>query len=616
MVASMQGLARSHLQAAAELLQDIIAASQVTGSINIPPGSSQIVAEFDPGPAPAFCENEVSYPLAPGYPTLGTLTLPTFATLPQYNPTPVIVDLNLALPDPLDAEAPLAPAVSDVTMPTAPAIEFPAVPDLFGIDLPAPPVIDLPLFEGVDAAAPAAISPTFSYAESAYTSEMLERLRAGFTELLERQATGIIANVEAALWERDRARNDAVGTSLDQGLMASRFPMRPLMERVARAMAGQVRQDWNCSVERDIAIKRAELQQSNRRFAFQITQQFEAMLLDAHDQLQARSYEAARFMQEAAIRIYNSIVRAFSVEVQQFGARAEVFRAELDGELAKIEVYKAELEGQSIVSDINRAQVEVYKAQIAGVLTAVEVYRTQVNAAKAIVDANMTRVSAFGEAIQAFSARVKAKEAEYTGYAAQVEGESSKVDIYKAQSDAFKAETDAYRANVSALVSVKEAEYAVNQEMPIETYIAQAEAYSEIVGAATEQIRGLTAEIEGKTALLATQERADAAAARVQGSGATASAQVVEAGLSLQSSAINTNTTLTDESIAVSAEAARTAGAIASQIGAATYAWAHGSVGISYQDSVRASNSTGRTGAYQSRFGHDERCTTTIYHGS
>ena len=95
MVSRMHGAAAGHLVAAAELMGDILEAAEVTGNVDIDGSDTTINAPFDPGQPPAYCNNEVEYPEVPGYPALASLTMPTFADLPEFNPTPVTIDPNV-----------------------------------------------------------------------------------------------------------------------------------------------------------------------------------------------------------------------------------------------------------------------------------------------------------------------------------------------------------------------------------------------------------------------------------------------------------------------------------------------------------------------------------------
>lgn len=449
-VAEQFNQARNYASTAQTQLTDF--ANELRNSIYAPPTISVTWNSIAPPSLP-------SLPSAPVLPTID-FTKPTSPdALVLAAPTIAIDDFTEVAPV---LDMPVAPTLSYGAVPTVPAVGAVAMPDAPVLTAPTLPTyltLSTPTFAGIDLHADyllklddiptlSLVSPTpYSYALGAeYASDLLTALKA---KLLERMSggTGLPDAVEQALWDRARSRETKIAQANmdDIGRMGEAFGY-PLPSGVLTAQLRQAQQEYYdklSGLSRDIAIKQAELEQSNLRETIASGMQLEAQLIDYSFKLESLTFEAASKYAENAIAIYNAQVEQFKALLQGYQTYAAAYKTLIDGELAKVEVYKAQLAGEQAKADVNRSLVEQYKASIEAGLSQVRIFEAQIGAAKTLVEVEQIKISAAGEQIKAYTAQVNAETAKVEAYKAQVEAESTKVDVYKVKAEAFSAKANA-----------------------------------------------------------------------------------------------------------------------------------------------------------------------------
>mgnify|MGYP002398408969 CR=1 FL=1 len=219
-------------------------------------------------------------------------------------------------------------------------------------------------------------------------------------------------------------------------------------------------------LSRDIAIKQADLEQSNLKDTIAAGMQLEGQLIDYSYKLETLSFEASKAYADNAIQIHNAAVEQFRSLLAGYQTYAQAYDTIIKAELAKVEVFKAQLQGEQAKADINNALVQQYKAQIDAQMSQVEIYRAQVGAAQTLVQLEQAKISAAGEQVRAYVAQVNAETAKVEAYKAQVQAQSTLVDMYKTKADAFSARVGAQaeqaKAELSrynALVQAKQSEW-------------------------------------------------------------------------------------------------------------------------------------------------------------
>lgn len=173
--------------------------------------------------------------------------------------------------------------------------------------------------------APIAPANTFAFTEIPYSSNLLTDLRARLLEWIDGTATGILPSVEQAIYDRGRAREMAVMNLKSQTAIRS-FSMRGFPKPIGALSlelsdAAQVAQDASLTLSREIIIKQAELEQSNRRFSLEQGWKVEEGAIAYTNQQMQRALESAKSLQQFAIELFQQNVAAYGVGAQVYGAR-------------------------------------------------------------------------------------------------------------------------------------------------------------------------------------------------------------------------------------------------------------------------------------------------------
>jgi hypothetical protein len=404
---------------------------------------------------------------------------PTGPTLPTYT-------LDTAI----DPTMPVAPADPTVTMPTEPAAWTPpSEPTLLTIAITP--------FDGVDTHeewldrldnAPADLSlaaPTpFSYtAPARYSSDLLTAVTEAIRTRLA-GGTGLDPAVEQAIWDRARSREAqtadnnidevvrnaaARGFALPSGAMAA---MLREAQKSALAKASEV--------SRDIAIKQADLEQENAKHAIEQGYALEGKLIEYANSIEQRSFEAARYLAENAVQVYNAQVAAYRVLIEKYTAYAEIYRTLIQAEQAKVQAYEAQVNAERAKVDVNRALIDQMRARIEVRNAELQLYRTQLEAVQTAISAEKLKIEIFGERVRAYVAEVNANTAKVEAFKAKVDSNRALVDIYKVDVDAYAAYTGALGSAARARADVYSA--------TVGGYRAKVEAFSAKVSAAAAKV--------------------------------------------------------------------------------------------------------------------------------
>lgn len=508
-----------------------------------------------------------TFPNAPEFAGGGSVAMPSFADAPVADIDYPSVDLSIAPPSALSASAPAAPDVPQVDVPDAPALALPDVPSLASVVIPDIPTITLPEFDAALGDSPLAPDTSFSFTESAYTSDLLDGYRGLLASWIEGAATGIAPEVEAAIWDRARDREsrsygDAM-TEVARTFAGRGFPLPPAAAASLAHQAIQKAREAGNAVSRDIAIKQAELEQSNRHFALSEARQIEIGLMGYASQIAQRAFEAARYVVEAAVAVYGARVQQYNADVQAFVARAGVYRERIAGEIAKLEVYRAQIEGQRLVASLNEQTVAIYRARLEGVQTRVSIYEQEVRAASVRAEIARNEVEIFRTRTAAYGEQVRAKAAEYDAYATRVKAEVSKLEVPRVQAEVFRALTDGYAAQVRGQTEAKALEVKLQSELPLQEFATRVEAFNGSVRAVGEQVRAIADMYRADASVFEAQVRGAVGVAEVQTDRirAEVAAGTARAQVSVEASRANVQSLLAQTQIMLEAAKAQ-AGAV------------------------------------------------------
>mgnify|MGYP000449587016 CR=1 FL=1 len=419
----------------------------------------------EPSPVPTITTTFGGAVLLPGYlpapPNLGAiaqgvgadLTLDDIVipdvtgTIPTY--VPLITGLSFVDPPPLVLPTvPQAPVVSfDFDTPDAPVATYGDIPDLTGVTIPAftPPTLALfnepaPQFTGQ------VPDPFVGWAEPVYTSVFGTRVTDTLTTMMD-GGTGLTADVERAIWERARGREDVLAVKAlreaDSEWASRGYTLPPGELRAAVIATLDASNAKVSTLGRDIAIAQADLEQKNRQFAVEKGIAYEGLLINIFIAVTDRSFQLAKFAVESQIQIFQAQVAAFNVEQTIFAQRIEVYKVGLQYALAQIESFKAQIDAQRLIAEVDNQLIAAYVAKINAFKAQVDAYTGLVQAAVARANVERGKIDLFKGQIDGYVATVGGKKTEFDAYIARIGGEAKKADLEVANAQVFKSRVEA-----------------------------------------------------------------------------------------------------------------------------------------------------------------------------
>ena len=479
-------------------------------NLNLPP---------DPGVAPGFTPNSLTFTTAPD---LG-ITAPVLTYGPR--PDTPIIPIPIAPPPP-----------GSVDLPVSPSFVLPAVPTFEQLNLPAVPNVQIPAFEGER---PVWVEPpfneTWTFDPQPYESVMLERLEAALDPMLQAQQA-LPQHIEEAIFQRGRSRIE-VETQRNVDQAFAEFGNRGFSEP-AGMLAGrllEIRQagaNQIAETSRDAAIEQFKATLENLRFAIVQGAALEGIYVQLHIEDNRVALQAATFQRESAMAVLNYRISVFNARQQAYATDAQVFETRIRAVLAHIEVYKAQIEGELAKGQVNEQRVRLYEGMLRGVGVLVDVYRAQVDAAKVRTDVDRNIVERFKAEVDAFDSRWRAHTAEMQAWGTGIEAEGKRADVFRTLVDAQSKRVDAW-----AMGNTQQIE---QERLRIAQHGQQLQAWEG-------GIRRFGAFIEGERARLsAVAQRADAQArlytadATVEQAASAATDRSFELGLSRERAVIDT----------------------------------------------------------------------------
>lgn len=203
----------------------------------------------------------------------------------------------------------------------------------------------------------------FTFSEVPYSSQLLTDLRTVLDSWVNGASTGIAPAVELAIWERMRSKEVTAGMQKSGEALRS-FSVRGFSKpqgalSVELQDAAQATQDNLVTAARDIAIKQADLEQSNRRFALEKAWDVENGLIQYTGQMAQRALDAARALQQMINEVYKVSVDGYLASTQAYKARVDaetsIFRARVDQNVAEanIRIEAAKANTQKMIAQVS-----------------------------------------------------------------------------------------------------------------------------------------------------------------------------------------------------------------------------------------------------------------------
>lgn len=424
-------------------------------------------------------------------------------------PTEPVLDFGTA-PTIDYGSKPVAPSITDIVVPDTPTLTLPDTPSYLSLTTPTFGGLDLhsAMLTSIEGDLPAApldlVSPTpYTYTPNpAYTSSLLTALRNVLTTRIG-GGTGLDPAVEAQIWDRARSRETKLGQANEDDVtrnaenLGFKLPTGILTHQLRGAQQDAV--DKISTLSRDIAIKQADLEQTNLDKSLQLALDCEGKLIDQALQMERIAFESAQVVAKNSIDIHNAAVDRLKVLLQRYSEFRQAYATIIEGERLKLEQYRAELQGEETKANVNRTLVEEYRAKIAAQESLVRLFEAQLAGVKAQVDIENARVQRFGEEIRAYVAGVNGETAKVEAYKVGVEAQKIRVDAYEggvrgqlARVEVYKAQASAFGEKARAQGDKARAQLGYYEAI-IRSNVAQFDGYSARARAEAERFRGLTA---------------------------------------------------------------------------------------------------------------------------
>lgn len=507
--------------------------------------------------------------------------------------------------------APADPGIStDVTIPDAPTIVEPTLPDLVDLNIPDFTFPDLPDFDGVapiiDFTVP---TPSLAWAEPVYASESLTLLSAEIQRMMG-GGTGLPAPIEQALFGRARDRQAQEAGRAVQDVVdayASRgFSMPPGMLAKSVAAVREKEGLEAAQLNRDILVEATKWEIENLLFAVTQGMALEQLLTNLHENIAKRGFEAARFVAEAQISLFNAHIGLFNAQNQAFQTLATVFKTKLEAATVRVQVYKTQIEAEVAKGQINQQRAEVYKAMMQAVQLGVEVYKAKMQGAQVHADVIKNQFDGYRSQVQAFGEQVQAEKAKFDAYESQVKGETAKAQMFEAQTRGYASAVGAMSSK--AEVAAKKAGLGIEAvRAAIQGTLADVESRKVEADITVAKLRGKVEAFRGEVEAYVAGERASASWAEVQSRYADFASRTAIAYGQAQMSAYGTKSQAAIEASKINLEKAKSVGQFTAQMAAGLMSAINISAGFSgsgtQSDGWSQTNSTGTTTSHNYSYG-------------
>jgi hypothetical protein len=220
-------------------------------------------------------------------------------------------------------------------------------------------------------AVPGAPNAQFGYDEAPYISTVGDALKTKIAYDVTAGGTGLGADVEAAIWDREKERAlleraDSISRLADD-IAASGFPMPDGV--MANMLLDQETKfvDARLTSGRDIATKQAELAYQQTTKILEVGNAFENTLTGYATAMRNRLLEAAKAGPQIAVDLFRAQVEYVNVFIAQYNALATKANAQAEIFKAQIMAYTAQAD---VKTKILGASVQKYEADVDGVYKA------------------------------------------------------------------------------------------------------------------------------------------------------------------------------------------------------------------------------------------------------
>lgn len=438
----------------------------------------------DPPPAPNIITT-FNAQLGLGFdqdPDFGTIT--PEATLPFFVDDIVVPDIqgdmpsftslltSVNIPDSptyTEPPEPTAPGIiTDFVTPDAPAKDYGGEPQLDEITLPVytaptiPTLTDTPPTFNI-----AAPMPVIQWVEPTYSSTVQNAVR---TDLLTMLAggTGLDPDVELAIWERGRSREETIGRrTIDAAIneWAARgfdHPQGQLNSEILVINEETARKITELS--REVMIEQAKLEQTNRQFAIEQGINYERVFTAVYLAVVDRNFQIAKFAVETQLNIFNAQIAVFNVERQIYEAKIAKYRVDLDAVFVQLKAFEALVSVEKAKAEINTAKVQAFEAKVRAYAAQVDAYKSLIESISVRAELQKSKVDVFRAQIEAMVAKINGQRAKFEAFDARIRGETAKVQLEEANVRSYTGQVQAWVQKSETLLKTTDVQIQSNKQ--------------------------------------------------------------------------------------------------------------------------------------------------------
>jgi hypothetical protein len=457
------------------------------GNVSIYVPAISAVAPVRPTTAIDEIKNRVATPPPTEFTTSTVST--NYPTLDEKEITKPIISLPDA-PD-FTTEVPaVKPFIADVINAVAPNEAVPdKLTDIGNYTIPSPPSITVADFgDPLPTFSLTLPDLEFSYVEPIYSSALKDALTTKLLSDVENGGTGLSEEVEDAIWERTRERDDKdyveAATKLDSRWSGRNFSLPDgVLTELHQSL---IEDDKNQRTERsrDILIKQAELAQTNTHFAITSSLALEQLELNHANEVNNRALEAAKSAVELGIAFHNLKISDFNIQLERAKLQAVEQGSRLEAEKLRLEAYRTELLEAQARSALDKDLMAEYNLDLERYEKFLRLFTAEQGAVQTALGIEGLKISLYKENINDHKARLDAQRNQAFLYGEQVKGELGKVSVYVAELEAektrvatLKVQTDIEIAKLNESIKL--------QDLQLRAFIGNIERYKAETGLAS-----------------------------------------------------------------------------------------------------------------------------------
>lgn len=466
---------------------------------------------FEPVSESVF--DSVNPPVSPEVPT-STDSAPVLSGLAAFPTINITVPSNTN--NPIEISIPSAPALSfpsdpgeapDITIPNSPAFSatMPTRPSIVtDFTLPIAPDIIIPAFTGqVPEDNVGEFLSEFNWSEPAtYTSQLLALIQNKLADTLTNGGTGIGDRAEQAIWDNAVARQDEQDEKLFNEVLeffASRgwnIPTGALNAKLTDARIESRR-----SMEKlnnDILVQQSNLAYQNMKDSISAAIAAESMLIQYANSIAQRSLEAAVQSIQAAVAIYNAKIARFAQKLEAYKASASVYSALVQAQEVIAQIYESQLKAVTVQQSIEMGKLEIYKQDLAAVGLLVDIWKIHLQGNAMILEGEKTKLEAYKTKVEAYVAKMNGESIRANIYTAEVQAEGVKAQINEAYTRAYLANVEAAKTKASieeikvSAVSERNKSIVMAFSAEVDAFKAEIQRYSALVDAIVKRYSATT----------------------------------------------------------------------------------------------------------------------------